>query len=70
MKMTVSKEDLIRVANLVIAESNYAVDIASLRGFCIGVNVHLNQLNSYLEGLLGDDYPKSLPDSFLYAEGL
>jgi len=52
-----------------LSESNYAVDIASLRGFCLGANIEAKDLKQYLMEHLGE-FPKCIPENFIYAAGL
>jgi hypothetical protein len=68
--MNITKKDLIRVANIVIADSQYAVDHASLCGFALAVGVTHYGLRDWLVEKLGSDFPTSLPDGWIYAEGL
>lgn len=65
-----NKEDLVRVAHLVISDSSYAVDQAAINGFCVGANVQPRNLESFLKEKLAEDFPKDLPENWLYARGL
>lgn len=67
--MIYAKDDLLRIAYLNISDSNYSVDIAALRGFCLGAGIHPMGLTKWLQDQLCEDYPSELPDNWLYAQG-
>ena len=62
------KEQLIKVANRLISESIYAVDLAYLNGFAMGANIadDYDSIQQYLKAELGADFPLKLADDFLY----
>ena len=63
------KEQLIKVANRLISESIYAVDLAYLNGFAMGANIECDyaSIYHYLDIELGADFPIKLADDFMYA---
>jgi len=63
-------DDLVRIANILISESNYAVDVAALNGFCLGAGIKLHSLEAWLRQHLGERFPTELPGNWLYARGL
>lgn len=65
-----TEKDLMRLAYLVISQSNYAVDIASLNGFALGIGIHPGKLEGWLREKLGDKFPTELPDYWIYAKGI
>jgi hypothetical protein len=69
--MAPSKENMIRVAHILISDSRYEVDHAAVRGFMYGCGFEsILPFETWLKEQLGDEYPRSLPAGWLYAEGL